>query len=276
MERGEALKTKTTFLALGGLLALLLAAWACFNTNPYRAGEGTDGSLKAIPHNLVLGGKSHAAEICDPITYCSACHGANLQGGTNGEPSCTNCHTAYWTDPNCGQLLHTVSLGGHLHAPNYCQAWDNCAGCHGEDLRGGTNGEPSCYTCHNDLWDSADCGQNSHTVNLGGTYHAPNYCRPYQNCVSCHGEDLHGGTAGQPSCLKCHDQKKWMNCGSTQHNQSKDGQLHASGYCQPFDNCAFCHGNNLQGGPNHEPSCTECHSQLWTSSDCGGARGMLK
>jgi mono/diheme cytochrome c family protein len=45
-----------------------------------------------------------------------------------------------------------------------------------------------------------------HTVNKGGAYHKPGLNDPMTNCVSCHGADLRGGTAGV-SCFKCHGQK---------------------------------------------------------------------
>jgi hypothetical protein len=266
------LKTQRWTLLIVGLAVLLLAGLACLNKDPYRAGEGGSASLKLLPHNMMLGGTGHADGMCDAINFCSACHGANLQGGTNGEPSCTKCHGVVWGSSDCGKLLHTVNLGGHMHAPNYCQPFANCTGCHGADLRGGTKGQPSCFTCHGDLWTSATCGQNPHTVDLGGVFHAPNYCRPYQNCTSCHGSVLHGGTNGAPSCLQCHDQEAWFNCSG--HNTSFDGNRHASGYCTPYANCVFCHGDNLQGGPNNEPRCTECHGDLWTS--CGGAQRIKR
>jgi hypothetical protein len=74
--------------------------------------------------------------------------------------------------------------------------------------------------------------------------------------------------------LQCHDQRAWFNCSG--HNTSFDGNRHASGYCQPYANCVFCHGDQLQGGPNNEPRCTECHGQLWTSGDCGGAKRIKR
>ena len=45
-----------------------------------------------------------------------------------------------------------------------------------------------------------------HTISRGGTYHKPGLTVPLANCVSCHGADLRGGTAGV-SCYKCHGQK---------------------------------------------------------------------
>jgi mono/diheme cytochrome c family protein len=45
-----------------------------------------------------------------------------------------------------------------------------------------------------------------HTINKGGTYHKAGLNDPMTNCVSCHGSDLKGGTAGV-SCFSCHGQK---------------------------------------------------------------------
>jgi hypothetical protein len=47
---------------------------------------------------------------------------------------------------------HTVSQGGRFHAPGLANPQVNCASCHGQNLRGGTNGEPSCYMCHGEVW----------------------------------------------------------------------------------------------------------------------------
>jgi hypothetical protein len=45
-----------------------------------------------------------------------------------------------------------------------------------------------------------------HTVNKNGVYHRPGLDNPTVNCISCHGTDLRGGSAGV-SCYKCHGQK---------------------------------------------------------------------
>jgi len=46
-----------------------------------------------------------------------------------------------------------------------------------------------------------------HTVGKGGAAHAPGLNDPLANCVTCHGADLRGGPAGQPSCFTCHGEK---------------------------------------------------------------------
>lgn len=45
-----------------------------------------------------------------------------------------------------------------------------------------------------------------HTVNQDGVAHAPGFSDPATNCTACHGQDLMGGSSGQPSCFSCHGQ----------------------------------------------------------------------
>jgi hypothetical protein len=267
------LKTPGSLALIAGLVALILAGVGCTSSDPYKAGEGGNASLKTIPHNAKFGGIAHAEGMCQAMTYCSACHGANLQGGTNGEPSCTKCHVAFWTDPNCGKLRHTVDLGGHRHAPNYCQALEHCTACHGADLKGGSQGQPSCYSCHGAVWNSPTCGQNPHTVNLGGVMHAPNSCQAPAKCSGCHGADLRGGTSGEPSCYSCHG-AVWSDakCGQNPHTVKLGGVMHAPNFCQAPVDCTGCHGSDLRGGTGGEPSCYSCHGQVWTLPNCGQKR----
>ena len=46
-----------------------------------------------------------------------------------------------------------------------------------------------------------------HTISKDGALHKSGLDQPQTNCVSCHGEDLKGGTSGV-SCYECHN-KKW-------------------------------------------------------------------
>lgn len=56
------------------------------------------------------------------------------------------------TAPANAPADHTNVKGGAAHGPGPGDATVNCVACHGADLRGGTNGEPSCYTCHGQKW----------------------------------------------------------------------------------------------------------------------------
>jgi len=46
----------------------------------------------------------------------------------------------------------------------------------------------------------------NHTIDNSGVYHKPGLHDPMTNCVSCHGDDLRGGSA-PVSCYQCHGQK---------------------------------------------------------------------
>jgi hypothetical protein len=136
-----------TGLALAGA-ALVFALCCKIPQNPVRAGQSS--TAAHLDHTVNFGGHKHADGFCNPIDNCSACHGNALQGGSHGEPSCTNCHGTLWTDPNCGKLttIHTVNLNGVLHGANPCNPQDVCTQCHGANLAGGSNGEPACTQCH--------------------------------------------------------------------------------------------------------------------------------
>jgi cytochrome c553 len=47
-------------------------------------------------HTALKGGVPHMPGFNNPLQNCTACHGANLQGGTEGQPSCTRCHGVKW------------------------------------------------------------------------------------------------------------------------------------------------------------------------------------
>jgi hypothetical protein len=64
----------------------------------------------------------------------------------------------------------------------------NTAQCHGSNLTGGNTGSPSCYSCHNNLWNVFLV---SHTESAGGRLHhyLINDSNYTANCglSSCHG-----------------------------------------------------------------------------------------
>ncbi len=45
-----------------------------------------------------------------------------------------------------------------------------------------------------------------HSLNIGGIMHKEGLNNPQENCVSCHGADLKGGSSGI-SCFDCHGTK---------------------------------------------------------------------
>ena len=47
---------------------------------------------------------------------------------------------------------HTVVKDGVAHAQGLNDPLQNCKGCHGTNLQGGSSGQPSCTTCHGVKW----------------------------------------------------------------------------------------------------------------------------
>ena len=73
---------------LVGLMSVgALQACSDSSTDPADAPEG---------HTAFNGGVPHMPGFNNPTVNCTACHGANLQGGADGQPSCTSCHGVKW------------------------------------------------------------------------------------------------------------------------------------------------------------------------------------
>ena len=56
------------------------------------------------------------------------------------------------TIPDDAPPGHEVVLDGVVHASGFRSPLAECTSCHGEDLRGGGDGEPSCFSCHGRVW----------------------------------------------------------------------------------------------------------------------------
>jgi len=56
------------------------------------------------------------------------------------------------TAPPDAPANHTVNKSGVWHSPGLTAPEGVCTTCHGADLRGGTEGQPSCYSCHGKKW----------------------------------------------------------------------------------------------------------------------------
>ena len=46
-------------------------------------------------HTVDKYGVMHEPGLQDPMTHCTSCHGASLEGGEES-PSCTKCHGKKW------------------------------------------------------------------------------------------------------------------------------------------------------------------------------------
>ncbi len=73
--------------ALPLLLLLSVASCSDSSTAPADAPEG---------HTVLKSGVPHAPGLTNPTQNCATCHGATLQGGASGQPSCFSCHGQKW------------------------------------------------------------------------------------------------------------------------------------------------------------------------------------
>ncbi|UCF20328.1 MAG: hypothetical protein JSU87_02655 [Gemmatimonadota bacterium] len=69
---------------------VLVAALACGD------GDSTAPDNAPAGHTVIQDGVAHRPGLNDPTQECVACHGADLRGGENGEPSCFSCHGRKW------------------------------------------------------------------------------------------------------------------------------------------------------------------------------------
>lgn len=194
----------------------------------------------------------------------------------SSDPACETAETCPSFNPPANHSERKEADGCEaFHAPGYEQPYSNsCTSCHGSVLTGPDSGgsAPSCYTCHGEVWDEMppDNGGEpvDHTVKRGSAFHKTGHKYPFINdCTSCHGEDLMGGTG--PSCYTCH-KMKWKDEGRfdapADHTVKRGDNYHKTGIKYPYDNgCNDCHGSELTGEASggSAPSCFLCHKQKW-------------
>ncbi|MGD8937888.1 MAG: hypothetical protein PVJ72_00820 [Gammaproteobacteria bacterium] len=266
------------------------------------------GSTNNPPSNHTdnVNGFLHAAGKDTPYTHwCTACHGPALEGDLNsGVPSCTACHDQVWTEapPSGGGSTsnppsnHTNNVSGFFHAPGNQTPYSSwCTACHGDALQGNLDlGAPSCTACHGQVWTEtappsggSSNPPSNHTNSISGFLHAPGNQTPYSSwCTACHGDALQGNLdLGAPSCTACHSEV-WVETappsgggsGSppSNHTNNISGFQHAPGNETPYTSwCTACHGDALQGNLDlGAPSCTACHTVLWSETG-GGSTGIL-
>ena len=185
------------------------------------------------------------------LSACAACHGEDYEGGISGT-SCKTCHTSQSGHPAQGWLVRGDMK---FHGARWLETGTQyCAGCHGEDLRGG-DANISCYTCHN--------GPSGHPaevwlVKTSESFHGLAASdRGLSACAACHGEDYEGGISGT-SCKTCHTSQSghpaqgWLVKG--------DSKFHGIRLSQTGTQyCAGCHGSDFQGG-DAGVNCFTCHN----------------
>ena len=90
MKTSDVLNRRRLPSALAALLVALTLSTACgdSSTNP--------GTTPPASHTVSIDGALHDPGLNDPEVNCTGCHGATLQGGPDGQPSCFTCHGRKW------------------------------------------------------------------------------------------------------------------------------------------------------------------------------------
>ncbi|WP_455201952.1 c-type cytochrome, partial [Kaarinaea lacus] len=254
------------FLVIGFAFVVSVGITSCFDSGSdstplvaetSKAGGSGVSSTAPSNHTDNVSGFLHAPGKDTPFTsWCTACHGQNLQGDLG--PSCTTCHDQVWqetTPPSSGGRTsnapanHTDSINGFLHALGKYTPYSRwCTACHGQDLEGDVG--PSCTACHSVIWTEttppSSGGRTSnapsnHTDNVSDFLHAPGKTTPYTSfCTACHGTNLAGGTG--PSCFACHGQLWTETTPPSSGNTGGSGGT-LDGQALYNANCSACHGD---------------------------------
>jgi predicted CxxxxCH...CXXCH cytochrome family protein len=199
---------------------------------------------------------AHMAAATSDLDSCSACHGADFNGGISGV-SCTACHLGSSTSVHPANWIPVYSTHGPYVNTNSTNACANRY-CHGSSLTGVPNSGPSCTLCHLGSPTSVHPADWVPVYSTHGPYVKANSTSACANQY-CHGLSLTGVANSGPSCTSCHlggltsgHPADWVPVYSTHGPYAT-----ANG----TNSCSnqYCHGTTLTGAPDSGPSCTLCH-----------------
>lgn len=77
-------------LLLASLFVLAAGLGGCGEDDPTLPPDAPEG------HTVNQDGVAHMPGLADPLAVCTECHGADLRGGAEGQPSCYACHGRKW------------------------------------------------------------------------------------------------------------------------------------------------------------------------------------
>ena len=220
-----------------------VSCYKCHNGPSGHPAEGWLDKSSQSFHGLAASSRS--------LSFCAICHGSDFNGGSSGV-SCKSCHTTLGGHPIQGFLTPDSP---EFHGKRLLETgFSYCAGCHGNDFKGGASGI-SCYTCHNgpgghpaEGWLS-EASRNFHGLAASS--------RGLSSCAVCHGSDFNGGISGV-SCKTCHPTQSghpsagWLDPSQNGFHGVRLAQA-GLGYC------SGCHGSDYRGGVAGV-SCYTCHN----------------
>lgn len=190
----------------------------------------------------------HGLVASQDVSQCTACHGADFQGGEIGV-SCYQCHFGPTGSKVPAGENWTHGTTPHSSLTLYSAV---CNQCHNVNRTYG-NAPTSCHDCHGSAA-SHPTGQTWLDKN-SPTFHGSVAKNDLASCAQCHGDDYAGGLSGV-SCSQCHfgpagskvpEGETWIH-GTTPHSSLA---LYSAV-------CNQCHELNRSYG-NEPSTCHDCH-----------------
>jgi len=190
---------------------------------------------------------------------CSDSRGGTVYTADSG-------HSSGWLTAHGAKFLaEPINASGGLSKSN------QCAQCHGTDLKGGI----SAVTCFNTGRNGRACHAGGPGAHVSATWDepsehgaaakaAPSGIQGMFNCRKCHGGDLTGGLVGK-SCYSCHTDtphapKPWRGA-ARRHTDVDEGNASA---------CGGCHAGTFAGAKPETGSQARCFNGTLCHATPGG------
>ncbi len=169
------------------------------------------------------------------------------------EPFKVSTHPDGWEDENSANFHGKLVLESTFKN-------QNCATCHGADLKGGTSGV-SCQTsgCHT-IYPHSEAWVDSSSTEFHGLFlKASGYA--LDACQECHGNDFKGAGFEEKSCYRCHNVYPHGENFADEDNPQYHGNV-AAQLDYNLETCQECHGEDFKGNGVEEKNCYQCHSEF--------------
>ena len=214
---------------------------------------------------------------------CKFCHGAQLTGGLNGEPSCLTATCHHNTQP--GYVLPgSHGLRAKLAQGPSGGGLASCQRCHGTNFASGLTASDgttkACTTCHG----VAAPHPAKPWHNATGSNHATTDATNAPVCAQCHFPGAAANPAGHPAtpapagtapgCFNntlCHGADAAPHALGSIWTTATSAAFHGIAAKKDLTACQACHGNpgstGFNGGAAAATKCSSCHVQARAHAD---------
>ena len=203
---------------------------------------------------------------------CELCHGTDLTKMKAGK-NCFTCHDSYPHKKRTTEVWKEYDGHGDYLLGQGEHQLEECNKCHGADYKGGTRGQPSCFSCHpsfphkliSEQWNQYEGGHGNYVV-AKTTGQNPTK-KVVEECQQCHGADYAGGSHEQPACSNCHSYPhttaEWYQPQAVGQSLTQRHGIEIANRTVAITSCARSHCHKVAGGvpaTTNGPVCTICHA----------------